>query len=271
MPETFNRVLRILALAEDARVPPPTLLVVPGKNWTPELLDTLRALARRGHRLAGHGWIHKAPSQSRTLFHRAHSLLISRNEAEHLSLPREEVEGLVRRCHDWFSTVDLPTPELYVPPAWALGALPLDSLASLPFRWYEILRGFVDGPSGRVRWLPLAGFEADTTFRALSLRVWNGLNAWVARRVRGPLRISIHPGDLDLLLKRNVERMLEIPWRYVEEEEASGIETGLPSGGTKPQDGDAEPPGVETEPSGEGAEPLGECAESRDPAGEERP
>jgi predicted deacetylase len=179
-------------------------------------------MAKRGHRLAGHGWNHKAPSGARTLFHKAHGRLISRNEAEHLSLPREEVEAVVRRCHEWFSRVDLPAPELYVPPAWALGALPRSSLNSLPFRWYEVLRGFVDGATGRLRWIPLVGFEADTTFREISLRVWNGLNGYVARALRGPLRISIHPGDLDLLLRKDVKRMLEGPWQFVGEREASG-------------------------------------------------
>ena len=99
----------------------------------------------------------------------------------------------------------------------------------------------MDGPTGRVRWLPLAGFEADTAFRALSLRVWNGLNRFIARRIQRPLRISIHPGDLDLLLKMDAKRMLEAPWRYVGEEEASGNETGLQGGDAGPAGGDAGP------------------------------
>lgn len=222
MPETFGRVRRILALLESASVPPPTLLVVPGKEWTPDLLDSLRTLAQKGHRLAGHGWIHKARQGPRTLFHRVHGRLISRDEAEHLSLPPEEIEALVRGCYAWFSSADLPAPELYVPPAWALGALPFASLGSLPFRSYEILRGIVDAATGRLRWLPLVGFEADTTFREVSLKCWNSLNWAVARAFRGPLRISIHPGDLDLLLGKDVRRMVEAPWRFVEERDVSG-------------------------------------------------
>jgi predicted deacetylase len=247
MPETFPRVLRILNLAQEARVPPPTLLVVPGKEWSPELLDTLRTLANQGHALAGHGWIHKATSGSRTLTHRAHGLLISRNEAEHLSLPREDVEALIQRCHRWFSTASLPEPELYVPPAWALGDLPLSALRSLPFRWYEVLRGMVHGQTGRIRWLPLAGFEADTTFRQLSLKLWNGLNAGVARGIRGPLRISIHPGDLDLLLQKDVKRMLEDPWRFVDEAEAAGGEGEAAGSEGEAAGSEGEAPGADAE------------------------
>lgn len=221
MPETLPRVLRILSLLEEARVPPPTLLVVPGKAWEPHQVKTLRMLSKKGHPLAGHGWVHKAPVRGRTPFHRVHSLLISRDEAEHLSRTREELEVLIRRCHAWFGTVDLPTPELYVPPAWALGALPLGDLATLPFRWYEVLRGFVEATSGRLRGLPLAGFEADTTFRKVSLRIWNGLNERLARALGTPLRISIHPNDLDLLLGGDVEKMVSRPWHFLGEGEVA--------------------------------------------------
>jgi hypothetical protein len=151
--------------------------------------------------------------------------LVSRNEAEHLSQPPEALTTLVRKCYGWFASVDLPAPDLYVPPAWALGSLPLTDLASLPFRWFEILRGFVDGRTGRVKWLPLAGFEADTTFREVSLKVWNGLNVLLAKRVRGPLRISVHPCDLDLLLSGSLRRMIRAPWAFVREAEVFGGHT----------------------------------------------
>ncbi len=222
MPATLGRVQRILTLLNEARIPPPTLLVVPGKDWSPEALRDLRDLASRGHPLAGHGWDHKSIRGPRTLYHRLHGLLISRNEGEHLSRPPEEIVDLIRRCYDWFPSVDLPTPELYVPPTWALGALRIRDLESLPFRWYEILRGFVEGRTGRVRWLPLAGFEADTTFRKVSIRLWNSLNVAWARRVRGPLRISIHPDDLDLFLGDELRRMVRSPWRFIRESEVMG-------------------------------------------------
>jgi predicted deacetylase len=226
MPHTFSRVQRILKLLDAAGVPPPTLLVVPGKEWTPELLRSLRELSEKGCPLAGHGWIHKAIPGPRSLYHRGHALLISRDEAEHLSRPREELAGMIRRCHDWFGEVDLPTPDLYVPPAWALGGLSFQDLSALPFRWYEVLRGFVEAGSGRVRWLPLAGFEADTTFREISLRFWNGLNTTLARTWKRPLRISIHPGDLDLFLAKDVERMVRKPWRFVREASVMEVRRG---------------------------------------------
>ena len=217
MPATLGRVRRILDLLDEARVPPPTLLVVPGEDWTTETLKVLRELTGRGHPLAGHGWSHKSIPGPRTLYHHLHGLLISRNEAEHLSRPPEEVADLIRRCYDWFPSVDLPAPELYVPPTWALGTLRRIDLEALPFRWYEILRGFVEGRTGRIRWLPLAGFEADTGFRKVSVRLWNSLNVALAKRVRGPLRISIHPDDLDLFLRADLRKMVRSPWCYIRE------------------------------------------------------
>jgi predicted deacetylase len=218
MPETLGRVTQILSVLEGAGVPPATLLVVPGRPWSRHEIRRLRSLAERGHPLAGHGWVHKAPAGSRTLYHRLHSRLISRDEAEHLSRPRAELSDLVQRCYSWFSSAGLPKPSLYVPPAWALGALTPSDLTTLPFRRYEVLRGFMDVRSARFQWLPLAGFEADTTFRKVGLRLWNRLNRTVARRLGIPLRISIHPGDLELLLKDDVSRMLSTPWSFVGEE-----------------------------------------------------
>ncbi len=218
-PGDLPRILRILDLLEEAGVPPPTLLVVPGRDWTAETLAVLRALVAKGHRLAGHGWAHRCDAP-RTLFHQLHGLLISRDQAEHLSKPREELLALVRRCFDWFGATGLPAPELYVPPAWALGALTRDDLSTLPFRWYEVLGGLIHGGTGRMRWLPLVGFEADTRFRQASLKVLNGLNAGLARLTARPVRISLHPPDLDCLLKRDLETLVREPWRFVGEEEA---------------------------------------------------
>ena len=219
MPATLGGVNRILSLLDEARIPPPTLLVVPGKDWTPDALEVLREFAERGHPLAGHGWTHKSVYGSRTLYHRLHGLLISRNEAEHLSRAPEEIAERVRKCYDWFPSVDLPAPELYVPPTWALGALSPNTLKSLPFRWYEVLRGFIDARTGKARWLPLVGFEADTTFRKVGVRFWNTLNTAVANGMRDPLRISIHPGDLDLFLGDDLKKMVQNPWRFIRESE----------------------------------------------------
>ena len=214
MPSTLSRVERILAVLDEASVPPATLLVVPGRDWDSYGIKALQTLVDAGHSLAGHGWVHKATASSRTVFHHLHGRLISRNEAEHLSLPPEVLTDLIRRCHDWFPSVGLPSPTLYVPPAWALGSLTMDHLGELPFRWNEVLRGYLDSRKGKRHWLPLAGFEADTTFRQLSLRLWNRINASLAKAGVGPLRISIHPGDLDLLLKDDIPPMLADGWTF---------------------------------------------------------
>ena len=220
-PRTLPRVLSLLEVLEEAGVPPCTLLVVPGSGWTKEGVSSLRALASRGHALAGHGWVHESVP-GRTLFHRLHGLLLSRDRAEHLSRPRDELLVLVRRCFRWFGEAGLPAPELYVPPAWALGRLTAADLRDLPFRRYEVLGGLVDGDTGRTRRLPLVGFEADTRFREVALRAFNALNAAVARRRALPLRISIHPFDLELLLAPQLRALVQREWSYPTEEEVLG-------------------------------------------------
>lgn len=206
MPTTIERTEALVELLRTAGLDRVTLLVVPGKDWTPERLDRLRALLDAGAVAAGHGWTHHAATIG-GLYHRLHSLLISRRAAEHLALDAGEIETLIRRCHDWFAEQALPMPELYVPPAWAMGPVRRDTLDRLPFARYETLTGVYDAPSGRFRRSPMIGFEADTGFRAASCRAWNALNARIAGRNR-PLRVALHPYDLELRLADDLRRFI---------------------------------------------------------------
>lgn len=206
-PDRLDRVLRISDLLDRAGIRSPTVLVVPGLGWTHRDLDVLRSLLDRGYELAGHGWSHRAPDPT-GLYHRLHAAILSRDQAEHLSREREELVRRIRQCHAWFGTVDLPAPSLYVPPAWAMGALRDGDLRELPFEWFEALDGVVcAGAQLRIR-LPLIGFEADTVGRELGLRVWNRLNLALAGPDR-PVRVSIHPNDLELRLAGRLRTLLK--------------------------------------------------------------
>ena len=96
---------------------------------------------------------------------------------------------------------------LYVPPAWALGAVNKRRLAALPFRYYETLGGLYDARDQRFQPMPLLGFEADTTLRAWSLNLFNRGNYLAALASGRTLRVSIHPQDLQLRLGAQV-----LPW-----------------------------------------------------------
>lgn len=196
-----------------SHVPAPavTLLVVPGMGWADDELDQLRRWQADGYRFAGHGWTHRIERFGGT-FHRLHGALLSRREAEHLQHSCQELEELVRRCHGWFAQTGLDAPTLYVPPAWAMGALPARHLATLPFRLYEDLLGVIDAATGDRLRLPLTGYLADTPLRAAFLRVSNAFN--LALRA-GPVRIGIHPPDLSLPLAPSLRRHLERTGRFL--------------------------------------------------------
>lgn len=200
-PDTLDRVEGLLRLLEPAgtRI---ALLVVPGLDWTAGCVERLRAWADTGYELAGHGWVHRRPPG--TLYHRLHALAISRDQAEHLSASRNEVIDLVARGRAWFEERGLPTPSFYVPPAWAMGRLRPDDLADLGYRIAETQWGFLDldapTPEGRARvhGAPLIGFEADTAWREFALGVFNAAQVARARRTARPLRLGMHPFDLEL-------------------------------------------------------------------------
>lgn len=207
MPQTLGEVQRALDLLAACGLPAPVLLVVPGMDWQGANLRTLEAWRKAGCELAGHGWTHEAP-HVRGLHHRAYSALISRRCAEHLALAKDEIAALLRRNFAWFSENGLPAPRLYVPPAWALGAMPREDLADLPFRWYETLTGIYDAKAASFYRLPVVGFEADTWGRVAGLRLFNALNILAGRALDRPVRIAIHPYDLDLLAAADMRRLL---------------------------------------------------------------
>lgn len=233
-PEVLPAVREMVELVAETGLAAPDLLVVPGSGWEERTLDALRELVAAGCSVAGHGWSHRAPPPE-TPYHRLHAAVLSRDQAEHLSRSREELRVLVRRCHDWFEASGLPSPTLYVPPAWALGALETDDLRELPFTWYERLDGFVHAPSGRVVRLPLIGFEADTTGRKLGLRAFNAINDALAAMTGRPARIALHPRDLSLLLASDARALLRREWRAVT------LPDLLPGRGTPAGDRDARP------------------------------
>lgn len=205
MPETFDRVKNLLAeMPREARHHL-VLLVVPGRNWTPEQIDRLREWQSGGLILAAHGWDHQAKS-IKGWYHRCHSRLVSRNVAEHLSLSPEEISALLQRSFDWFGQHDLKSPDLYVPPAWAMGRIDKTLLRASPFRYFETTWGMYDSHHDQFKWLPLLGFEADTGFRKYSLRGWNFCNRLIARK--RPVRVSLHPFDLEYQLARDARFFL---------------------------------------------------------------
>lgn len=206
MPETLERVERLLLLMPEPVRRATVLLVVPGRDWQPGQVAQLARWQSQGLELAGHGWTHRA-ERIRGWYHRCHSYWVSRHAAEHLSQPRAALRELLERNYRWFIGQRLRPPSLYVPPAWALGALTTEDLAASPFSFVETTRGLWHLPSGRRCALPLVGFEADIPGRAALLRAWNRANAVWATPSR-PLRLSIHPYDDELMLSAELRRRL---------------------------------------------------------------
>ena len=215
MPHTLPGVHSLVELIPEQQKPKALLLIVPGLEWSSEQMDALKQFRDDGFAIAGHGWQHQAP-HIRSFYHRLHSLLVSRQVAEHLSYTREELHALLLRNYEWFEQHKLPLPETYVPPAWAMGKLTGKDFKDLPFRYYETTQGLYDSATDRFKRLPLVGFEADTWLRENFLRPWNSLNRWLSSPTK-PLRISLHPYDLDYRLREQLRQFIESieNWRSV--------------------------------------------------------
>lgn len=225
MPETRPAVSAMLDALQRGmpRLPPTaiTLLVVPGKQWSESDLQWLRQLVQTGHPLAGHGWSHRSPLP-RSAYHWAHSVILSRRVAEHLSRTPQSLIERIARCHQWFDAHHLPSPTLYVPPAWATGNLNLEQWRSLPFRQLETLRGVHCLDQDNPHILPLSGYEADSPLRTLFLRHFNRYNLQRAQHSGQPLRIALHPFDLQYALAQNALQDLAAVDEFLNYSQLSG-------------------------------------------------
>ncbi len=207
MPDTLSRVDSLIDSMPEPCRNNLVLLIVPGKAWQPSQIEQLSRWQQSGLILAGHGWTHEV-DEFGGWYHRLHGLVLSRRAAEHLSLDNQQIVTLMQNNFDWFSGHDLKSPDYYVPPAWALGAVNRNQLRQLPFSYLETTSGVMDISSGRVRRLPLAGFEADTLLRKGLLTLSNQFNYALAG-VMSPLRIAIHPFDDEYLLGPALHNLLK--------------------------------------------------------------
>ncbi|MGQ7847579.1 polysaccharide deacetylase family protein [Granulosicoccus sp. 3-233] len=208
MPETMDPVQRCLDECYRHDVRNVHLLVVPGRRWSASQLQQLRHWVSEGCLLAGHGWLHHCDNIDRP-YHRLHSMLMSRNVAEHLALDAGGIVTMMNRCRQWFALHQLPSPDLYVPPAWALGRIDQPQLRSTGFGLVETVRGVVDLHAGQWKLGPLLGYEADTVLRSRVLSAWNRANRRMAA-LNGTVRIGIHPQDLELRLSEELRSDLAL-------------------------------------------------------------
>lgn len=207
MPHTLDQVTAILELFAAHQLGAARLLVVPGHDWSPEQLHQLHAWQSEGHELAAHGWFHKA-RHIRGLKHRVHAAAVSRDVAEHLALDASEICQLMRDAAAWFVDQGLSRPQVYVPPAWALGSVSLTALSTTGYQRVEVTRGELWLDQGLLEHQLLLGFEADTRLRAAALGIWNKAQMRLARLARQPVRIAIHPHDLQLRLGGELRELL---------------------------------------------------------------
>ncbi|MFW6151389.1 MAG: DUF2334 domain-containing protein [Verrucomicrobiota bacterium] len=179
------------------------LLIVPGAGWHKQSINSLKKLVAAGYLLAAHGWQHRI-NQWGSICHMIHGSFFSARAAEHLALDESGIFELMRNSARWFGDNGFPVPELYVPPAWAMGPIRKEEMAAGPFRYYETLSGIYDSHKQSLHRLPLMGYEAKRFAAAPVLRVCNAFaRAWSAVRNR-PARIAIHPADMELPLSETL-------------------------------------------------------------------
>lgn len=201
MPTTLTQVERIIDQVPADFRHNIMLLIVPGLSWEVDDIAKLKKWSKMGMALAGHGWLHKT-GRIDSIWHKIHSALVSRDVAEHLSLTASEELQLMQRNRAWFAQHDLPVCDWYVPPAWAFGRLAINQRVRSGYRYFESTFFVYDGQESVHHFLPMVGYEADTLFRKYVVRIWNFANRLLGRW--RPIRMGIHPHDLELRLAKDL-------------------------------------------------------------------
>lgn len=213
MPGRLDEIEYCLGRLDEAGIQQCYLLVVPGRSWSVADHRRLITWADKGHILVAHGWYHQAKTVS-GLYHKLHSLVLSKDVAEHMALAEDEVIGLMQRSRDWFDSHGYPSPDYYVPPAWALGKISAGRLGETGFTYVETTSSIFHLPSRQRRRLPLLGFETDHRLQAHLLGLSNLVNLQLTKLMSyislgtPVIRFSLHPADYKLLLAPTIDRYL---------------------------------------------------------------
>ena len=204
-PDNINKVTEIIdLLLNQYKIAKICLLVIPGLKWEKKHINRLLNWQIRGIEIAAHGWTHKA-NDKRTLFHKLHSLFISKNCAEHLSKNTTNICKIMEKSFNWFIDNGFKKPTLYVPPGWAIGNIDKNDLSRLQFTHIECTTGFVY--KKKYKFIPLIGFEESNYIKGIIRRFCNYLN-FILGQFIGYIRIAIHPNDFELFLKDDIYNYL---------------------------------------------------------------
>lgn len=184
-----------------------SLLVIPRHRETgrldqhPSFVGWLRRWQEEGHEIVLHGLTHQLPPETerrvppgrvRSWFFQE---IYTAGEAEFLALDHETA---FHRIQDGISSLGIHglTARGFVAPAWLLNPQVQEAARGAGLLYTTTLTQIVHLPSGTR--VPSAScvWSTRTMWRRGASLVWN---AWLARRLRGrdPMRIGIHPTDLD--------------------------------------------------------------------------
>jgi predicted deacetylase len=117
-------------------------------------------------------------------------------EGEFLALSTDEQRNRLIRGREAVASIVGVAPRAFVAPAWLFNRTLPPLLAELGFRYTEDHLTVMDAQVGTVRRCPAVTWATRSTIRRVGSRVVGPITYEIARRL-GPLRIALHPFDLD--------------------------------------------------------------------------
>ena len=217
-PAFERQVEHAIAITSDRGVRP-ALLLVPDyhRRWElaayPDFCRRLRRLQAEGHEILLHGFHHAAePARAadslatrarRGFFQR----VVSAGEAEFSDLDPDEARRRLADGERVLSAAGLHVAG-FVAPAWSMPKSLIATLAARGYDYTEDHLSIYDPAGGRARTTLLLNYASRSRWRILSTVAY--VRAVRPARALLPVRIAIHPGDLDVpVLRTELENLLD--------------------------------------------------------------
>jgi uncharacterized protein len=215
---TFPKIERQLSDLSRIGVTRTSLLVIPHYHGREEmdkdshLCDELKKYQERGHEIVLHGWKHlskEVKGQPNDLSHWFYRNLYTANEAEFLSLDYETASSLIRKGQEMFAQKNL-NPKGFIAPAWLMNNQVERALKDLGFQYTNNVSELIDFAKDRRIPTRSCVWSTRAAWRSYASLAWNALLFHRLQDIE-PLRISLHPGDLDQpRVWRQVKKLIQL-------------------------------------------------------------
>ena len=199
-PSTWPDCIRILAMLDELRATPLTLLIVPQFHQGCRIDDdadfvaAIRQRVVRGDEIALHGYFHRdTAAKPTTLSQWFRRRVMTAGEGEFAGMDRSEANARIVRGLKLFQRLGWHA-QGFVAPAWLASDGTLAALSTTGLRYTSSHTTIIDLENGTRIDAPCITVSARSAWRRAASRLWMNI-AYALTRRKATVRVGLHPID----------------------------------------------------------------------------